>query len=42
MVFQGEDKASLRLTWQELFDLVSRRQQAMRRRVSGSATASPR
>ncbi|MDQ0472626.1 acetoacetate--CoA ligase [Labrys wisconsinensis] len=30
MVFQGEDKASLRLTWQELFDLVSRLQQAMR------------
>jgi acetoacetyl-CoA synthetase len=30
LVFQGEDKASLRLTWRELRDLVSRLQQAMR------------
>ncbi|MDQ0392722.1 acetoacetate--CoA ligase [Labrys monachus] len=30
LVFQGEDKASLTLSWRELHDLVSRLQQAMR------------
>jgi acetoacetyl-CoA synthetase len=31
LVFQGEDRASLRLSWRELSDLVSRLQQAMQR-----------